>query len=268
MLVGQLSQGRGVRRFEEALFRYGSLRDNSALKLAFAAPAALRRGRILRRLGRPGEAAEEYRRVLELWEEDGLVWASWPKKSTGVVTSGGPRRSGEVVPNRAGEDRPLRQPLVGFLAGLPCGRSNPSDAMPPAPVDEEEYRRWRDEARRALTAARVQAEAALHNWACFAAEQAAQLGMKALLHGLGRGPWGHDLIGFGARLREAGIEVPAKVEDALRRLGRHYIPARYPDAHAAGAPGRHYGEADVAEAMADATAILDFVDATWDRLRA
>lgn len=39
-----------------------------------------------------------------------------------------------------------------------------------------------------------------HNWRCFLAEQAAQMAMKALLHGLGRGPWGHDLMELGKAL--------------------------------------------------------------------
>jgi HEPN domain-containing protein len=134
------------------------------------------------------------------------------------------------------------------------------------PIDEEEFRRWRDEADRAVAAARLQAEAGFHNWACFAAEQAAQLAMKALLHGLGRGPWGHDLPRLGELADQAGIKVPAEVVDALRRLGRHYIPARYPDAHASGPPGTHYGEADAEEALQDAGAILGFVDQTWESL--
>src|SRR6266536_6433348 len=101
------------------------------------------------------------------------------------------------------------------------------------PVDRDEFARWRSEADAALRGARLQADALLHNWACFAAEQAAQLAVKGLLHGLGRGPWGHDLVRLGERAREA-MEVPERVAAALRRLSRHYIPARYPDAHPAG----------------------------------
>ncbi|MGH2450859.1 MAG: hypothetical protein ACRDGE_06260 [Candidatus Limnocylindria bacterium] len=32
----------------------------------------------------------------------------------------------------------------------------------------------------------------------------------------------------------AGIDVSADAADAARRLSRHYIPARYPDAHPSG----------------------------------
>lgn len=136
----------------------------------------------------------------------------------------------------------------------------------PLPLDEVEHRRWRDEADRALAGARLQADAGLANWACFAAEQAAQLALKGFLHGLGRAPWGHDLVQLGDRAREAGVEVDDEIGDALRRLGRHYIPARYPDAHASGPPGLHYGPADAEEAILDAGGILAFVDRTWTAL--
>lgn len=135
------------------------------------------------------------------------------------------------------------------------------------PLDEEEFRRWRDEADRALEAARVQAGAELHNWACFAAEQGAQLALKALLHGLGRGPWGHDLVRLGELTAEAGVDVPADVAAALRRLSRHYIPARYPDAHPSGPASAHYGASDADEAVADALRVLEFADGEWERFR-
>ncbi len=133
-------------------------------------------------------------------------------------------------------------------------------------LDREEFDRWRREAGRALEGARVQAVAGLHNWACFAAEQAAQLALKALLHGLGCGPWGHDLVRLGEMVQAAGLEMPDEVMATLRRLGRHYIPSRYPDAHAAGSPGIHYGPEDAQEAIADAERVLAYVDQTWRSL--
>ncbi len=131
------------------------------------------------------------------------------------------------------------------------------------PLDREEFRRWRDEADGAFAAARVQADADLHNWACFAAEQAAQLALKSLLHGLGRAPWGHDLVRLGELAVAAGVELPPAAADTLRRLSRHYIPARYPDAHPAGSAAAHYGAADAQEALADAESILRLVDGVW-----
>ena len=117
------------------------------------------------------------------------------------------------------------------------------------PLDEPEFSRWREEAGRALGAATRQAAAENHNWSCFLAEQATQLAVKALLHGLGRGPWGHDLEGLTDALGEGGVELDGEVRAAARLLARHYIPARYPDAHPAAAPGSRCVAEDSASAL-------------------
>lgn len=133
-----------------------------------------------------------------------------------------------------------------------------------SPLDEPEFRRWREEADRAFGAADREAAAANHNWACFLAEQAAQLAAKALLHGLGRAPWGHDLDALVQAVGEAGIELPEEVTSGARLLTRHYIPARYPDAHPAASPGSRYVADDSAAALAAAREVLGFVDRTWE----
>jgi HEPN domain-containing protein len=137
----------------------------------------------------------------------------------------------------------------------------------PPPLDESEYRRWREEADQALAGARAQGEAGIHNWACFGAEQSAQLALKAILHGVGRAPWGHDLLRLDQMASEAGLETPPEVADALERLARHYIPARYPDAHAGGNRATRYGPRASAEAIGDSERVLAFVDEQWSTLR-
>jgi len=134
------------------------------------------------------------------------------------------------------------------------------------PLDEPEFARWREEADHALGAATREAQAENHNWSCFLAEQAAQLAVKALLHGLGRGPWGHDLEGLTEAVGEAGVELSGETRAAARLLARHYIPARYPDAHPAAAPGSRYVAEDSASALAAAETLLAFVDRTWESL--
>jgi hypothetical protein len=61
----------------------------------------------------------------------------------------------------------------------------------------------------------------------------------------------------------AGLSIPEELGDALRRLGRHYIAARYPDAHASGPPGTHYGRADALQSLDDAHTVLRAVDEIW-----
>lgn len=135
-------------------------------------------------------------------------------------------------------------------------------------LDRSEFARWRSEASRAMRSAELQAAADLHNWACFAAEQATQLALKGLLHGVGAGAWGHDLERLGVAVAEALADAwPAHdLTPTLLRLGRHYIPARYPDAHAEGPPGDKYTAEDARSAIEDAQRILDAVDASWDAL--
>jgi HEPN domain-containing protein len=134
-------------------------------------------------------------------------------------------------------------------------------------VDVEEFERWRAEADRALRSARLQADDGLHNWSSFSAEQAAQLAVKALLHGVGAAPWGHDLDGLAGKANEEGFALPDEIADTLRRLGRLYIPSRYPDAHAAGEVSSHFGASDSEAAIRDARDVLNWVDSEWSKVR-
>ncbi len=136
-------------------------------------------------------------------------------------------------------------------------------------LDRTEFNRWQAAAGETRRTAQTAAQGGHHNWACFLAEQAAQLSLKGLLHGIGAGAWGHDLVDLGRVLREALGEAPSEpVRTALQRLSRHYIPTRYPDAHPAGPPGDHYGSSDVEQALADLETIRRFVASSWDELTA
>ncbi len=134
-------------------------------------------------------------------------------------------------------------------------------------LDASEFTRWREAADVARRSVEVQTRAELHNWGCFLAEQAAHLAVKGLLHGVGAGGWGHDLVRLSDTIVTAtGNAVPAEVAAAARRLSRHYIPARYPDAHPSGSPLAHYGPEDSAQALADLSLMLLFVDGVWRSL--
>lgn len=134
-------------------------------------------------------------------------------------------------------------------------------------VDSSEFDRWRRAAADALLGSGGQQEIELYNWACFLAEQSAQLAVKGLLHGIGAGARGHDLVALAGQLEEhLRVPVPEELSAAFRRLSRHYIPTRYPDAAPGGSPGDYYGETDARTAREDAEAVLRFVDSTWSEL--
>lgn len=131
-------------------------------------------------------------------------------------------------------------------------------------VDDPEFRRWRDAADDALATAELAASGGKHQWACFLCEQAAQLALKGLLHGLSAGAWGHDVTALGAAVEvETGENLTDAERAATGRLARHYIPARYPDASPGGTPDDHYHAADSADAARDARTVLFLVDRCW-----
>lgn len=138
-----------------------------------------------------------------------------------------------------------------------------------APLDGEEFQRWRQQADSAAQTAGLARAGGRADWACFLSEQAAQLGLKALLHGTGLEAWGHDLTVLCARAQaELGRAWPAGAGDPAARLARHYIATRYPDAVPSGAPATHYTDADAARAEEDARTLLDAVDEGWRLLGA
>ena len=117
---------------------------------------------------------------------------------------------------------------------------------------------WLNQALRDLEQARDSKKAGRHEWACFAAHQAAKKAVKALHLQRGQEAWGHVVVRL---LRELPVDVRA--EDALveraRVLDTFYIPARYPNSHSEGAPFEHYGPLQSEEAIGYAGEIVEFV---------
>lgn len=115
---------------------------------------------------------------------------------------------------------------------------------------------WWGQASRDLAHARHAAEDADFEWSAFAAQQAAEKALKAVIIGAGGEPWGHLTTGLAEAL--PSISPPPGILDAARRLDKHYIPARYPNGFAAGFPGRLYTRGEAEQAINDAESIIDF----------
>ena len=97
-----------------------------------------------------------------------------------------------------------------------------------------------------------------HEWACFAAQQAAELAVKALHLAKGQEAWGHVVARL---LGELPNPAPEELIERARVLDAFYIPTRYPNGHPEGAPFTHYGKLQSQEAIEYAGAILAFVRA-------
>jgi len=133
-------------------------------------------------------------------------------------------------------------------------------------IDESEFRRWLESAKRTLESARHDAEAGFYNWACFKAHQAAEKALKALLWGLGAPRTGSMLPRLLEELRGLGIEVPSEVAEACIRLNKFYTPTRYPDVWPEGIPEEFYSVSEAREAIELAKRVIEWVEEVWRRL--
>jgi HEPN domain-containing protein len=75
-----------------------------------------------------------------------------------------------------------------------------------------------------------------HDWACFAAHQSAEKAAKAVHEGLGQEAWGHVVTELLDALRAREPEIDDTLLDRARALDKLYVPTRYPNGLAAGAP--------------------------------
>ena len=118
---------------------------------------------------------------------------------------------------------------------------------------------WWAQAQRDLAHAEHALDDRDFEWSAFAANQAGEKALKALILHLGGEGWGHSLTALVEALPDGIPEgVPAKGEllSAASRLDKHYIPARYPNGFPAGYPGKLYTEEEAREAIAYARHIL------------
>jgi HEPN domain-containing protein len=123
----------------------------------------------------------------------------------------------------------------------------------------ERSRDWIAQARRDLEAAGVNARGGIHEWACFAAHQAAEKALKAVYERNGGSAMGHSLVGLLAGLAER-LEIPDDVRGHARLLDRFYIPTRYPNGWDTGSPKDYYTEEDSEDAIGRAGAVVRFCE--------
>ncbi|MFZ5556245.1 MAG: HEPN domain-containing protein [Pseudomonadota bacterium] len=125
-------------------------------------------------------------------------------------------------------------------------------------MKREEWERYRRQARHTLDSARRDQAVGDHDWACFKAQQAAELAVKGFVRATRRFVTGHSVVKL---LAESETQVPAAILDCARELDKVYIPSRYPDAYDWGSPMDYYRETDAQKAIACAASVLEWLDA-------
>src|SRR5207247_1036532 len=99
-------------------------------------------------------------------------------------------------------------------------------------------RDWFNQAERDLEQAEALQSEGRHEWACFAAHQAAEKAVKAL-H-LARRQAARGCI-VSRLIRELPVPVDPDLIESGRVLDNFNLPTRYPNLHPEGAPSEHYG---------------------------
>jgi HEPN domain-containing protein len=117
---------------------------------------------------------------------------------------------------------------------------------------------WFNQAMKDIEMALVSREAGRHEWACFAAQQAAEKAVKALHLHLGQEAWGHVIAKLLKEL-PGSISYPMELIDKAHVLDNFYIPSRYPNSHPTGSPFDHFGQLQSEEAIKFASEIIEFV---------
>jgi len=120
-------------------------------------------------------------------------------------------------------------------------------------------RDWLKQAKRDLKHAEHALEDEDYEWACFAAQQAAEKAIKALYQSIGAEARGHSVYGLLERL-PTSYHPPLKLKVAAKELDKHYIPSRYPNSYAEGAPFEYYSEAEAKKAIEHAREIIHFCE--------
>ncbi len=118
---------------------------------------------------------------------------------------------------------------------------------------------WMRQAKRDLKHAVNASDDGDFEWSCFAAQQAAEKALKSAFQARGKEGWGHSVTDLCQALAKE-TALPPEIVNAAKRLDKHYIPSRYPNGFASGAPVDYYVKDDAEGAIQDADKILRFCE--------
>ncbi len=119
------------------------------------------------------------------------------------------------------------------------------------------YLDWFRQAEADLVHARNALEDGDFEWACFAAQQAAEKALKSVFQKLGMEAWGHTLTVLVGNL-PSSLQPPETLVNRAKMLDKHYIPTRYPNGFESGAPTDFYTQEEAQNAIQYADEILQF----------
>ncbi|BCU66867.1 DNA-binding protein [Sulfolobales archaeon HS-7] len=128
-------------------------------------------------------------------------------------------------------------------------------------MDADEFDRWFKSAKLTIDSAKHDLEGGFYNWACFKAQQSAELAVKAYFYGIGQPRTGHTVSNLLTLLN-----APEDLIDMAKYLDKLYIPTRYPDVWQSEAPQYYYTRREAEEAIKYAEEVIKYVEELWRTL--
>jgi HEPN domain-containing protein len=116
---------------------------------------------------------------------------------------------------------------------------------------------WFRQAVRDLEHSRRARDAGDFEWACFAAQQAAEKAVKALYQSVHVDAIGHSVSRMLQDLPES-LKPTSELIVTAKELDKHYIPSRYPNFHPEGAPMDYYTRPEAVRAVEGAEKVIEF----------
>lgn len=116
---------------------------------------------------------------------------------------------------------------------------------------------WLKQAKRDLEVAKAQMKTEFFEWSCFAAQQAAEKSVKAVLQKLGAEAWGHSISDLLRGIKEK-LDIPDDLIESAQQLDKFYLLSRYPNSWASGIPGDYITKKDADDAIGHSEKIIQF----------
>lgn len=116
---------------------------------------------------------------------------------------------------------------------------------------------WFEQATSDLKHARHSLRDGDYDWACFAAQQAAEKVVKALYMKRNSIAWGHSVFELLENVPE-DVRPDKELIELTKTLDKYYIPTRYPNAHPSGAAYKYYTQEEAEKAIKICEEVMNF----------
>ena len=130
----------------------------------------------------------------------------------------------------------------------------------------ERSKDWFEQAKKDLEVSKILFDTENYEWASFAAQQASEKALKAVLEKFGGKAWGHSVYEL-LKVVESflNIDVDEEVSEGAKFLDKYYIISRYPNGWVSGTPHDFITKKEAKDAILYSGKIIRFCESILHR---